>query len=446
MKMLDVLVKNCSILTGEMDIVESQCIGIIGNRIEVIAPIEEIEKVYTTRETVDGYGKIAMPGMVDAHMHTCQQLLRGGTADEYPMVWARILVPFEKSLDESDVYASARLCALEMIKSGTTGFAESGGPLIHAAAEAYLESGLRGRLAYSVMDQGESMPPSMKDSVDTLISRTEELYKQYHGSGNDRIQVYFGLRQILTCSSELIRITAERAKALNTGVHIHLEEHRDEVRYCLENFRMRPVEYLDSLGLLGPNLLAAHSVLMTDKEIRMVAEHKVNAVHCPRSNLGSHGFPRTPSLLEAGASVGLGTDGASGSNMDVFQEIKILRSAIRAAYGIPLFDPVALPAKSLLKMATQGGANALMMGDSLGVLEKGRVADIILINIDQPHLSPSLNYVNTIVDCVSGNDVSDSIIDGKIVMKDREVLVFDEAEILAEAKVHAASMKRKASL
>ena len=444
MKKLDMIIKRCSVLSPHMEVVKDQSIGIQGNRIVIIDSEHEVETQYTATEMVDGYGKIAMPGLTDGHMHTCQHFLRGGTADEYPMVWSRILVPFESALDEDDVYASARLCATEMIKHGTTSFAESGGPLIHAAAPAYLESGMRGRLAYSIMDQGAAIPDSMKDSIENLIEKTEKLYQEYHGSGNDRIKVFFGLRQILTCSSELIKLSGERARALDTGVHIHLEEHRDEVKFCLQNFQMRPVDYLESLDLLGPNLIAAHSVLMTDHEIKKVAEKRVNAIHCPRSNLSSHGFPRTPTLLEAGASVGLGTDGAAGSNMDVFQEMKIIRSAIRAAYGIPLFDPVALPAREILRMVTQGGANAMMLGDSAGVLAPGKLADIILLNVDQSHLSPSLNYINTIVDCANGTDVSDSIIDGKLVMKNREVLVFDEEEVKAEARKHAEKVWKKA--
>ena len=446
MKKLNLVIRDCLILTPEMDILSGSSIGIEGNRIVVISKYEDIKKEYEIEQTIDGNNKLAMPGMNDAHMHTCQQFLRGGTADEYPMVWSRILVPFESSLDESDVYASSRLCALEMIKSGTTGFAESGGPLIHAAIEGYLESGLRGKIAYSVMDQDDAIPISMKSSTNELLKRTQSLYNQYQGVGNGRIGIYFGLRQILTCSTDLIRESGQLARELNTGVHIHLEEHREEVRYCLQKFKMRPVDYLDSLNLLGPNLIAAHSVLMTDSEISRISETQVNVVHCPRSNLSSHGIPRTPTLLEAGATVGLGTDGASGHNMDLFQEMKILRSAIRVSYGLSLFDPVSMTAKSLLKLATKGGAKALMIGSEGGELAEGKLADIILIDLDKPHISPSLNYINTLVDNVSGLDVSDSIVDGKLLMKDREVLVFDEQEILYEAKRHANSVKKRAGI
>lgn len=440
---IDLLIKNCSFLTHDFEIEQNRSIAIQGKKILEIGPVGDLNDKYQPENFIEGKGKLAIPGFVDGHVHTCQQLLRGRTADEYPMVWARILVPFESSLNKDDVYISGKLCALEMIKAGTTAFAESGGRHMAEAIRAIDESGLRGMIAYSVMDQGKSIPDTMKDTVEEAIKKTEDLYREFNDTGDGRIKVWFALRQVLTCSSELIKITAEKAKEYNTGVHIHLEEHRDEVSYCLQNFQMRPTEYLDSLGLLGPNVIAAHSVLMTDSEIDLLAERDVSAVHCPRGNLGNHWFPKTPTLLNAGVNVGLGTDGAAKSNMDLFEEMKILRSAIRAYYGIPIFDPVSMPAKKLLKMVTQGGAKAIGLGNKLGRLEEGYLADISLINIDQPHLSPNHNLVNTIVDAANGGDVWDLIVNGNVIMKNREVLTLDEKEIIYEAQKHMDQIKAR---
>lgn len=433
-KKLDFLIVDCSIVTPEFAIEKNMSIGILGNAIEIIGKKEDIVLAYAVKETIDGYGKMALPGFIDAHMHSCQQLLRGRTADEYPMIWSRILVPFESSLDDDDVYVSAKLCALDMIKSGTTAFAESGGTHMASAIRAFDESGLRGMIARSTMDQGSAIPDSMKDSADASIRKTEALFSEFNNAGDGRIKIWFALRQVLTCGSELIRMTAEKAKEYGTGVHIHLEEHRDEVSYCLQNFQLRPAEYLDSLGFLGPNVIAAHSILMTDREISLIAERGVSAVHCPRSNLSSHWFPRTTSLLHAHANVALGTDGASNHKMDLFEEMKILRSAIQAFYGIPLFDPVCMTAETLLRMVTQGGARAIMMADQLGKLQTGYRADIILVDMDQAHLSPNNNDINTLVDNASGSDVSDMLVDGKLLMKNREVLVFEEKKVIREAR------------
>lgn len=445
-KKLDLLIKNCSIITPGFDIEENMSIGVLGNTIEVIDNEKDVTLTYEARENINGYGKIALPGFIDSHMHSCQQLLRGRIADEFPMIWSRILVPFESSLEADDVYVSAKLCALEMIKSGTTAFAESGGPHMHAAIKAFDESGLRGMIARSTMDQGAVIPEIMKDSASESIKKTEALFTEFNGIGDGRIKIWFALRQVLTCSSKLIEMTANKAKEYGTGVHIHLEEHRDEVSYCLQNFKLRPAEYLDSLGLLGPNLIAAHSILMTDKEISLIAERGVSAVHCPRNNLNSHWIPRTTTLINAQANVALGTDGASGHKMDLFEEMKVLRSAIQAFYGIPLFDPVCMTAETLLRMVTQGGARAIMMADQLGKLQKNYHADIILVNIDQAHLSPSNNYINTLVDNASGSDVSDMIVNGKLLMKDREVLVFDEQKVIREAGVSLQKINVRAGL
>ncbi len=185
-----------------------------------------------------------MPGFVDAHTHTCQQLLRGRLADEYPMIWTRFLVPFESTLTPDDVYWSAKLACLEMIRSGTTSFADSGGVHMHRAADAVIESGMRAAIARSTMDMGGEICSAMKESAEDAIARTEELYRNYHGAGDGRVEIWFALRQVMTCSPELVRRTAEKAAEYSTGIHAHLCEHRDEVRFCLERYRKRPAEFL----------------------------------------------------------------------------------------------------------------------------------------------------------------------------------------------------------
>ena len=167
-----------------------------------------------------------------------------------------------------------------------------------------------------------------------------------------------------------------------------------------------------------------------------MAERGVKVVHCPRCNLSNHGFPKTPQILEAGASVGLGTDGAAPNNADLFEEMKTLRYGSQAFWGLADFDPVVMTCKMLLRMATQGGANALGLGDELGTIEAGKLADMILVDIDQPHITPTQNLVNTLVCAAGGRDVTDSIINGKVVMRNRQVLTLDEEKIKADAKQH----------
>jgi len=440
----DLLIKDCRVLQQDMSISETMSIVITGNRITAILPTAQVETAYAPESVLSGKGKLAMPGFVDAHTHTCQQLLRGKVADEYPMVWTRFLVPFESNLRPEDVYAGARLSCLEMIKNGTTSFADSGGVHMDRVVEAAVESGMRAAIAKSTMDMGNAITGAMKETGDEAIANTIKLYDQYQGAGNGRIDIFFAIRQIMTCSEDLIRRVAAEAKARSTGIHMHLCEHRDEVSFCLQNYKMRPTAALEKMGVLGPNLLTAHNVMLSDADIDMLAANDVKIVHCPRSNLSNHGFPKTPRILNAGCSVGLASDGAASKGLDLFDEMRVLRYAMQAYWGLAAFDPVVMPCPTLLKMATQGGANAIGHGHELGTLEPGKLADIILMNIDQPHLTPSQVLLNTIVDAGSGRDITDSVIDGKLVMKDRKVLTLNEERIMHEAKEHMEIMIERA--
>lgn len=444
MENYDIVIKNCQVLQPDMTISGECSVAIKDSWIRKIGSAEEIAAAGTAAQTINGKGKLLMPGLVDGHTHTCQQLLRGRVADEYPMIWTRFLVPFESNLQPEDSYVSGQLACLEMIKNGTTAFAESGGVHMERVADAVIESGMRAAIAKSTMDMGNAITGAMKETAQEAIDNTIDLYKRYQGAGDGRIDIWFAIRQVMTCSRELISMVGENAKKYHTGIHAHLCEHKDEVSFCLQNYKKRPAQFLEEMGILGPNLLTAHNVMLSDADISIMAERGVKIIHCPRANLANHGFPKTPQILEAGASVGLGCDGAAPSNLDLFDEIKVLRYAMIGYWGLPSFNPVVMPCAKLLEMATQGGANAIGHGDILGTVAEGKKADLILLNIDQPHILPTQNLVNTIVDAASGHDVTDSIINGKLVMKDREVLTLDEEKILFEADRHMKEIVKRA--
>lgn len=444
MENYDIVIKNCQVLRPDMTISGECSVAIKDSWIRKIGSAEEIAAAGTAAQTLDGKGKLLMPGLVDGHTHTCQQLLRGRVADEYPMIWTRFLVPFESNLQPEDSYVSGQLACLEMIKNGTTAFAESGGVHMDRVADAVIESGMRAAIAKSTMDMGNAITGAMKETAQEAIDNTIDLYKRYQGAGDGRIDIWFAIRQVMTCSRELISMVGENAKKYHTGIHAHLCEHKDEVSFCLQNYKKRPAQFLEEMGILGPNLLTAHNVMLSDADISIMAERGVKIIHCPRANLANHGFPKTPQILEAGASVGLGCDGAAPSNLDLFDEIKVLRYAMIGYWGLPSFNPVVMPCAKLLEMATQGGANAIGHGDILGTVEEGKKADLILLNIDQPHILPTQNLLNTIVDAASSHDVTDSIINGKLVMKDREVLTLDEEKIMFEADRHMKEIIKRA--
>ena len=436
----DLMVKTVRLLDPSFRVLDDMDIAVRDGRIAAIGK----DLPGTADEILPGKGLLAMPGLVDAHHHNAQQLLRARPIDEYPMIWTRFLVPFESSMTEEDMTVSSQLSALEMIKSGTTAFADAGGPHMESTAKVTVESGMRGVIARSTMDMGGNIPDSMKCSAEENIRRTRELYDVWNGAGDGRVRIWFGIRQVMTCSEKLLRLTAEAAAGLHTGMHAHLCEHKDEVSFCLTNYRMRPAAWLKETGCLGPNLLTAHNVVLSEDDITLLAEHHVGAVHCPRSNLTNHGFPKTPRMLEQGLSIGLGSDGAATSSLSLWDEVKVLRNGIIGYWGLPIFDPVVLPIASLLRMMSQGGADAIMQGDDLGSLETGKLADIIFIDIDQPHIMPTHNLPATLVEAVNAGDVRHSVINGKLVMKDRKVLTMDEEKILYEAARTMQDLSRRA--
>lgn len=426
----DLLIRNVMLLTVDGGIQEGMSVGISGSRIAKIAPADTLPPSQALR-TLDGTGKLLMPGLVDAHTHTCQQLLRGSLADEYPMIWVRFLIPFESALSPEDVYCGALLYCLQAIRAGITSFAESGGRHMEQVVRAAVESGMRASISRSMMDSG-SVSPSMIERTEEAVERNDSLFDRFHGAGDGRIRIFYGMRQVMTCSPALVSLVAEHARVRSTGVHAHLCEHRDEVSFCLQHYQMRPAAFLDAQGLLGPNLIAAHSVALSEGDITLLSRRGVKLVHCPYANLINHGFPKTPRLLEAGCSVGLGSDGAAYNSIDLFEEMRALRASLIGQWGLPVFDPVVMPVQSMLRMATQGGSAALGLGDQLGRIEEGCLADLITIDMRKPHIFPSNNYITAILDTVTAQDVSDSVIDGKVVMENRQIAQLDEAAIMAE--------------
>ena len=297
------------------------------------------------------------------------------------------------------------------------------------AAKVYLKSGLRGVISHSAMDQG-NFPDSIRQTTDEVLAFQDRLYEEFHGQGN--LQVFYSLRALMNCSRELIVKTAERAREKNTIMQAHMNEYAGEVNYTLQNYQQRPVEYLDSLSVLDDHFLAAHGIMLSPSERALLAQKGAKVVHCPFSNCGK-GVPETPDLLERGVCVGLGTDGAAHGGLSLWNEMKIFRSVMNAFHGVKNADPAVMPAKTILKMAFTNGAHILNEEQS-GMIREGYQADLIAINWDQPQLYATANRVNTLLECVCGNDVSDSIVAGKILMHNRQVLTLDEEKIMWQAK------------
>lgn len=426
----DLLIRNSDYLDPEFELAEGRSILIRDGKIEAVDTAERLGEKYTWKEEMDGSGCIYMPGLVDSHMHTGQQLLRGNVLDEMPMIWTRIMLPYESTLTPERMRLSARMAAVEMIHAGTTGFIDAGSYFMAEAAGVYAQSGLRGALSYSTMDQ-KGLPASIAMDAETAIQKTDELYKEFHGQGN--LKVYYSLRSLISCSEDLIRMAAERAAERHTMLQAHMNEYPGEINFYMERKQMRPYEYLDSLGVLGPDFLGAHSLLLSEREISLLSERGVKVCHCPFSNCGK-AAPRTPELLERNITVGLGTDGAAHGGLSLFQEMKIFRSVMNLTWGVPLAEPAVMPAKKILAMATRGG-QACLGGDPDrdGKILPGARADLIGIDKRRIYMAVYGHIANTILESVGSGDVRDSVCGGKVLMRDYQIQTLDEEKIYREA-------------
>lgn len=441
MKKCDILIEDCTLLAPDFTVREHQSIAVTGKHIERTDDARVMGD-YEPLQRLSGKNKLVMPGMIDSHTHLTQQLLRGRITDEYPIIYRRFNLPYESRLTREDTALCARLAALEMIHAGITGFADAGCTYFPEMAGAVADSGLRAALTRSTSDLKDGLPEGMYDTTEDAVRISCELFDRYQGAGDGRIQVWFQFRSLATCSPKLISSLAEEAGKRNARIHTHLSEYSESILLTQNRFGMRECEYLDSLGVLSPDLLAAHAILLSESDLTLLQKRGVTVAACPRSNLGK-GFPKTPRMLEMGIPVGLGTDGTAHGGLNLFREMTALKYACCAYYGAPYFDSAVMTSEMLLRMATQGGAAALGLSRTLGTLEAGRLADLILIDLSGPHLTPTHSLAVSLTEAAGPGDVSDMIVDGKLLMRDRTVLTLDEQSILRRGNERITEIARE---
>jgi 5-methylthioadenosine/S-adenosylhomocysteine deaminase len=387
---------------------------------------------------IDARDRILLPGLIDTHFHTGQQLLRGKinqlarTRQLRLPIWRNYLMPFEGSLGEEDVYLSARVAYANLLSSGTTCFAEAGGPHPGQMAQAAYDSGIRGLVAQSTADMGEGLPAALRFSTRDAIERNVALIETWGGSAIEhRVGAWLGLRQLLICTPELWMTFRDLADQYGVRVHTHVAEGTYEVEYAAEQWGMRPAEYLDSIGFLGPRAHAAHSILLSADEIDRYAEHDVSVAHCPLGNF-LIGAPRVPEMRRRGIRVGLGTDGAASGSIDLFEAIRVSWVALQSNFGTPWHVRSTLSLEDLLHAATLGGADALGLRADLGSLEVGKCADLIIVNPQRWDLQPVYDPLFTAARGVTGRDVETVIVDGAVVVSGGSLVTLDEDELRAE--------------
>lgn len=375
---------------------------------------------------IDGEGKVLIPGLVNTHTHLSMTLLRG-MADDLPLqTWLEDYIwPAEADLDGDHCYAGALLAALEMIRTGTT-CCNDMYFFMDEVARALDDAGLRGVICHGMIDTGD------EEKRKKEIQETQRIIDQCHNTAEGRITVALGPHAPYTCSEELLRWSREKADQYDLPIHIHVSETEEEVQNILESTQKRPFEYLDSLGLLGPDLMAAHAVWLTNDEISLIRDRGVKLSHNPLSNMKlASGISPVAELIQNDVCVSLGTDGAaSNNNLDLFQEIK----TATLLQKVNQMDPTVLPARKVLEMATIDGARALGLEDAIGTIEVGKKADLILVDMGAPHLTPQRNSLSHLVYSAEGSDVDTVICNGQILMQEKEILVLDQVEVMEMAR------------
>lgn len=430
--MAKLLVSDAAILCADGAVRRHQTLEAVDDIITEIRdyePEQDRADASDTLTVLPASGKLLMPGLADCHMHTGQQLLKGRVLDALPMIWTRIMLPFESTLTPELMRLSAGLAALEMIRSGTTAFVDAGSYHMTAAAEVYARSGLRGILSSSTMDQ-PGLPASIACDTDRAIALTEELADACRDF--PLLKAAWSLRSLMSCSQALITRVSERAKQQGALLQAHMNEYAGEVNDSLQRYGLRPFAYLDKLGVLGPHFIAAHCLMLSEQEKDLMRQYDIKVVHCPFSNCGK-AVPDTPALLHRDICVGLGTDGAAHGGLSLWNEMKIFRSVMHVTHGVANSNPSVMPAARILQMSTENGYRLMGEPDG-GTIAVGCKADFITIDLRRPHLMPTGSLVHTLLECVTAGDVCDMAVDGRLLMKNREILTLDEERILQEAE------------
>ena len=371
---------------------------------------------------INAKGKVAMPGLINCHTHVPMTLFRGIAEDQPLDTWLKETIwPLEDKLRPEDVYVGALLGCLEMIKSGTTCFADM---YFHEdmVAKATEKSGLRGVLAEGIIEAGNKILGKK------MLHKSASFAKHFHGYANDRVRTMLGPHAAYSCSPDLLKKISERASELNVGVHLHLAESNA----MFKEYGSSEVEFLDKIGFLKSHVLAAHCINLSREDMHVLSKRGVNVVHVPVANMKlGLGAAKIKDLLDLGVNVSLGTDGpASNNSLDMFETLKIAALLQKITYQ----NPKVMPVYEVLKMATINGAKALGRGENVGSLQVGKKADIILVDLSTPHLKPLHNIYASLVYSARGSDVNTVIVDGKILMENRHVKTLDEQAVMEKAE------------
>ena len=396
-------------------------------------------------DTIDARDCAVLPGFVQTHIHLCQTLFRGAADDLALIDWLKERVwPMEAAHTKESIRASARLGIAELIKGGTT-CALTMETVRHTEEVLRVvdETGFRATVGKCMMDKGDDVPRALHEETAASIRESVALIEQWHGRGGGRIRCCFAPRFAISCTRELLSEVSELARKHKVMIHTHSSENKNECEIVEAETGRRNVAYLDSLGISGAHVLLAHCIHLDTEEMETLSRTKTNVAHCPSSNLklGS-GLARVAEMLARKIPVSLGADGAACNNrLDMFTEMRTAALLQKLAHG-----PEVLSAAQVLRMATIDGARALGLDNEIGSLEVGKRADVIVVDLNQLHSSPKQDVISSLVYSAQPSDVRVTIIDGRVVMRARELLSLNEDSVMADANHEASALARRAGL
>ena len=427
-----ILIKNALILNPNNFINKPQDI-LIKN--DLISEISDEINAENADKIIDATEKILLPGLVNTHTHLSMTLFRGLADDLSLDEWLNDNIwPVEANLNGYYCYIGALLGAVELIKSGTTTFSDMYF-YMEDVAKAVEESGIRAVLSYGMIDFGD------EEKRKAEIEENLQLYRNCHNTADGRIKVFFGPHSPYTASEELLKEVRKLADENNIGIHIHVSETQKEIDDVSSEKGLRPFEYLDSIGFLGPDVVCAHSVWLSDKEIEIIKEKDVKISHNPCSNMKlASGIAPVSKLLENDICVAIGTDGASSNNnLDLIEELKTASLLQKVA----TLDPKVLTSDESLAMGTINGARALGLEDEIGTVEVGKKADLILIDTNSANMVPdSSNLSSNIIYSANGSNVDTTICNGQILMENKKLTTLDEQDIYKKAREALDELKK----
>jgi 5-methylthioadenosine/S-adenosylhomocysteine deaminase len=384
-------------------------------------------------DTIDGSNMAALPGLVNAHTHMGMSLLRN-YADDLPLhQWLTEKIwPVEANLNGEDIYWGSLLSMAEMIQTGTTTFCDMYF-FMEEVGKGAQESGIRAMLTRGIVED--------RNDPDRKLNESRDLFNRYHRTSNDRVRVMIAPHAPYTCSPEFLVKAKNLARELGTGINIHLSETKREVQESYERYGKSPIRHVYDLGVLDVHTLAAHCVHVDQNDIELMVEKGVHPVNNPGSNMKlASGFAPVQAMLGKGLNVSLGTDGASSNNnLSMFKELNLAALINKAVDE----DALSVKAEDALRMATINGARGLQWDREVGSLEVGKRADIILVDLDKPHLTPRHNLVSSLAYSTYGSDVDTVIVDGRVLMHNREMKTIDMEKVKYMAQNRAMDLIKR---